>query len=373
MLTEGDEEAFAESWRQLGLSVDWTLTYATIDPRCRRVSQLSFLDLFRKGKVYQSFAPTMWDVDFRTAVAQAEVEDRPRKGAFHDLRFAVDGGGEVVISTTRPELLGACIAVVAHPDDARYSGLFGKTAITPLFHAPVPILPAEHADPEKGTGILMVCTFGDVMDVEYWKRSEMPHKQLVGADGRMMDVDYGSAPFESRDPELARRSWAELAGLTVVQARRRIAEMLAEEGSSVSGREAALVGEPTPHRTPGEVLREGRPPARVSAHPPVVHPHSRRQGRAARAGGARCSGIPVICALATSTGRGLNQDWCISRQRYSGVPFPIWYPLDDDGAPDYENPMVASEESLPLDPLAEAPPGYSEAQRDQPGGFGGDP
>lgn len=373
VLTEGDEEAFAESWRQLGLSVDWALSYATIDPRCRRVSQLSFLDLFRKGKVYQSFAPTMWDVDFRTAVAQAEVEDRDRKGAFHDLRFAVDGGGEVVISTTRPELLGACIAVVAHPDDGRYSDFFGKTAVTPLFHSPVPILPAEHADPEKGTGILMVCTFGDVMDVEYWKGSGMAHKQLVGADGRMMEVDYGSSPFESREPELALRSWADLAGLTVVQARRKIVEMLAAPDSAVGGGGPAMVGEPKPTEHAVKFYEKGdRPLEFLPTRQWFIRILDAKEELIAQ-GRKIAWHPPHMRTRYEHWVEGLNQDWCVSRQRYSGVPFPIWYPLDDQGAPDYEHPLVAAGKSLPLDPLSEPPPGYSEAQRDQPGGFSGDP
>ena len=164
-----------------------------------RVSQLSFLDLVERGEVYNVESPTMWDIDFKTAVAQAEVEDRPSQGLFFDIRFGVEGGGELLIATTRPELLGACIAVVAHPDDERYRPLFGKFAITPLYGARVPILAAEHADPEKGTGILMVCTFGDAMDVEWWKQSGLALKQLIGRDGRMLPATIGAAPFESVD------------------------------------------------------------------------------------------------------------------------------------------------------------------------------
>ena len=161
-VTAEDEKAFLEVWHRIGLSVDWRTEYATIDRRCRQLAQLSFWDLFQKGHVYTSDAPFMWDVDFQMAVAQAEVEDREKPGAYHDLEFGVEGGGPgFVISTTRPELLAACVGVTAHPDDARYRGLFGKRAITPLFRVPVPIFPSERADPEKGSGILMVCTFGD--------------------------------------------------------------------------------------------------------------------------------------------------------------------------------------------------------------------
>ncbi|MGH7291862.1 MAG: class I tRNA ligase family protein, partial [Myxococcota bacterium] len=206
LITAEDERAFEDVWRRIGLSVDWTTQYTTIDERCRRTSQLSFLDLVRQGEAYQKFAPTVWDVDDRTAVAQAEIEDREQPGAYHDLRFGIEGGGEFTISTTRPELLGACVAVVAHPNDARYQAHFGKRARTPLFHALVPILPSAHADPEKGTGILMVCTFGDQADVEFWRGSELPLRQLIGLDGRMRKVSFGEAPFESADPARAREA-----------------------------------------------------------------------------------------------------------------------------------------------------------------------
>ena len=180
LVTEKDEQAFEDLWRRLGLSIDWRDTYATIDENCRKTSQASFLDLVDKGQVYSVEAPTMWDVDFQTAVAQAEVEDRDRPGAMHDIRFAIEDGGEFTIATTRPELLAACIAVVAHPDDERYQAHFGSYAITPLFGARVPILASDHADPEKGTGILMVCTFGDAADVDWWKQSSLPLKQVIG-------------------------------------------------------------------------------------------------------------------------------------------------------------------------------------------------
>src|SRR5512147_1922725 len=199
-LTRQDEEAFKNLWRRIGLSVDWSLEYSTIDARCRHLAQLSFRDLHDKGHVYSVEAPTMWDVDFQTAVAQAEVEDRPTRGAFHDIAFGVEGGGEFVIATTRPELLAACVAVAAHPTDARYRNLIGKRAVTPIFQAPVPIFASELVDPEKGTGILMVCTFGDATDVTWWREQKLPLRQIIGRDGRLVPVAFGSDAFPSRDP-----------------------------------------------------------------------------------------------------------------------------------------------------------------------------
>ncbi|HVR30881.1 MAG TPA: valine--tRNA ligase [Thermoanaerobaculia bacterium] len=375
LLTAEDERAFEETWRELGLSIDWTMTYATIDERSRSVSQLSFLDLYRKGRVYQSSAPTMWDVDFGTAVAQAEVEDRPRKSAYVDLRFTVEGEGgvEVTISTTRPELLGACVALAAHPDDERYRALFGRTAITPLYRAPVPIIPAEQADPEKGTGILMVCTFGDANDVELWKAKGLPLRQLVGPDGRIMPADFGSEAFPSRDPERARAAHAEIAGRAVEQARRRIVELLAQEGSAASGRDAALAGQPRPVEHPVKFYEKGdRPLEFLPARQWFVRildvkEELLEQGRRIQ------WHPPHMRARYEHWVEGLNQDWCVSRQRFSGVAFPVWYPVRADGSTDYEQPILASEDELPVDPLASPPRGRREEERGQPGGFVGDP
>ncbi len=359
-----DEAAFEVMWRRLGLSYDWSFLYRTIGDHPRRIAQLSFLDLVEKGEAYARFAPTMWDVDDQTAVAQAEVEDREQAGAYHDLRFPVSGGGELVISTTRPELLGACVAVVAHPDDARYQKLFGKTAVTPLFRAPVPIQPSPHADPEKGTGILMVCTFGDQADVEYWRAQGLPLRQLIGADGRMRHVDFGESPFASEDPARAHAAWAELEGKTVKQARTKIVELLRADG--------ALVGEPKPITHPVKFYERGsRPleflPTRQWFVRLLVHRDALLEQ------GCKIAWYPsYMRARYESWVQGLNQDWCVSRQRFSGVPFPVWYRLDGNGQPDEERPIYAPRESLPIDPRLSPPPGYTETQRGKPGGFVGD-
>jgi valyl-tRNA synthetase len=360
-----DEAVFEALWRRLGLSYDWTQLYRTIADFPRRIAQLSFLELVAKGEAYAKYAPTVWDVDDQTAIAQAETEDREQAGAYHDLRFAVSGGSELTISTTRPELLGACVAVVAHPDDSRYQSLFGKTARTPLFHASVPILPAGHADPEKGTGILMVCTFGDQADVEFWRAQSLPLRQLIGPDGRMRRVVYGEAPFASDDPARARAAWTELEGKTVKQARTRIVELLRADGS--------LAGEPRPITHAVKFYERGSRPleflptrqwfVRLLAHREALL----EQGR-------KIAWHPSHMRLRYENWvQGLNQDWCVSRQRFSGVPFPVWYRLDGEGEADHERPIYARPEDLPVDPRLEPPPGYSESQRGKPGGFVGDP
>jgi valyl-tRNA synthetase len=365
IVTQEDEAAFEETWRHLALSVDWSQDYTTINEHCRRLSQLSFLDLWEKGQVYQTLAPTMWDPDYGTAVAQAETEDRELAGAYYDVRFGIEGGGSLVISTTRPELLGACIAVVAHPEDERYRELFGKHAVTPLFHARVPILPAGHADPEKGTGILMVCTFGDQMDVEFWRASGLPLRQLIDRRGRILPVPYGEAPYESVDPDRGRAAHAQIEGLTIKKAQEKVAKLLAADGS--------LVGEPRPIQHPVKFYEHGRRPLefvptrqwfiRLLDHKKALI----EQGRKIE------WHPPHMRSRYENWVEGLNQDWCISRQRFNGVTFPVWYPLGDDGEPAYDRPLLAGRDSLPIDPLTESPPGYDPAQRDKPGGFAGDP
>ncbi len=372
VITEEDEKAFEHLWRRLGLSLDWDEQYATIDDLSRRISQLSYLDLVEKDQVYNLDSPTMWDIDFQTAVAQAEVEDRPQQGLFHDIRFAVEDGGELSVATTRPELLGACIAVVAHPDDERYQPLFGKYAITPLFGARVPILAADHADPEKGTGILMVCTFGDAMDVEWWKQSRLPVKQLIGRNGRLVPVVFGQAPFDSVNPEAAQAAYDQIAGLTAKQAKKKSAELLAEEGSFPGGG-VALAGDLRPTDQMVKFYEKGdRPLEFVPTRQWFIKILEHKEALMAQ--GEKIQWHPAHMKTRYDHWvEGLNQDWCISRQRYFGVPFPVWYPVGADGESVFDEPIFAAKDTLPIDPQYDCPPGFDESSRDQAGGFTGDP
>ncbi len=361
-----DEKAFEHLWRTLGLSVDWSQNYATIDATSRRTSQHAFLRMLRTGNVYSTEAPTQWDVDFQTAVSQAEMEDRDLAGAYLRLRFAQAAtDGAVDIETTRPELLAACVALVAHPEDDRYRTLVGHEVITPLFGVRVPVLAHELADPEKGSGVAMICTFGDSTDVTWWRELSLPTRTIVGRNGRLRAVPWGDEGWASEDAAAAARAYGEIEGRTVSQARARIVEMLGEAG--------ALIGEPKPIRHPVKFYERGdRPLEIVSSRQWYVRTLVMRE-RLLERGRELHWHPPHMRHRYEAWVEGLNGDWNISRQRFFGVSFPVWYPVNDDGSIDHDHPLLASDDRLPVDPSSDVPEGYREDQRGEPGGFVGDP
>jgi valyl-tRNA synthetase len=364
-LTTEDEKAFEHLWRHLGLSVDWSRSYATIDRRAQKVSQTSFLRSLARGQAYQLEAPTLWDVDFRTAVAQAELEDREQPGAYHRIRFARPSGGFVDIETTRPELIPACVALVAHPDDERYQPLFGTDVVTPIFGVSVPVRAHALADPAKGSGIAMICTFGDLTDVIWWRELSLPVRAVIQPNGALRPLTWGSAGWESRDAARAQAAYEQLTNLSAVKARARIVELLTESGD--------LLGEPRPITHPVKFYEKGdRPLEIITSRQWFIRTTEFRELLLAR--GRELQWHPEYMRHRFENWvNGLAGDWCVSRQRFFGVPFPVWYPVGADGVVDHERPMVPDESRLPIDPSTDVPDGFDASQRDQPLGFSGDP
>ncbi|MET4639939.1 valine--tRNA ligase [Mycetocola sp. 2940] len=362
-LTAEDEKQFEALWRTLGLSVDWSQSYRTIGNDSIRASQLAFLRNIERGEAYQAMAPTLWDITFRTAVAQAELEDKEQKANYHRVAFHKPDGGTIEIETTRPELLPACVALVAHPDDERFKPYFGTTVTTPLFGVEIPVLAHHLAQPDKGAGIAMICTFGDVTDVVWWRELDLPNRTIMGRDGRIIH----EAP-DVITSEAGLVAYRELAGKTVFSAKQAVVQLLTDSGD--------LIGDPKPTTHQVKFYEKGDKPLEiVSTRQWYIRNGARDEQLRARLIdlGKELQWHPDFMRVRYENWvGGLTGDWLISRQRFFGVPIPLWYPLDGHGEPIYESPILPDAASLPVDPSSDAAPGYDESQRNVPGGFLGE-
>ena len=362
-LTVEDEKKFEELWRTLGLSVDWSQTYRTISDDSQRTAQRAFLRNLSRGEAYQADAPTLWDITFRTAVAQAELEDKEVPGAYHRVSFLTPDGGTIDIETTRPEMIPACVALVANPEDERYKPFFGTTVRTPLFGVEVPVLAHPLAQIDKGSGIAMICTFGDVTDVIWWRELSLPTRPILGFDGRVM-----SEPPAGIDTDDQRAIYAELAGKTVFSAKAHIVELLQESGE--------MIGEPKPITHPVKFFEKGDKPLEiVTTRQWYIRNGAKDEDLRARLieRGQQVNFHPDFMRVRYDNWvGGLNGDWLVSRQRFFGVPIPVWYPLDGEGNPVFDSPIVPAEDQLPVDPSSQPAPGYDNDQRGVAGGFIGE-
>ncbi|MEJ5945197.1 valine--tRNA ligase [Pseudokineococcus basanitobsidens] len=363
-LTAEDEKAFEALFRRLGLSVDWTQQYTTIGDRARAVSQQAFLESLERGEAYQAQAPGLWDVTFQTAVAQAELEARDYPGAYHRVAFSrTDSGEPLVVETTRPELVPAVVALVAHPDDERYQPLFGTTVRSPLFDVEVPVLAHPAAEPDKGAGIAMCCTFGDLTDVQWWRDLRLPTRPVVGRDGRLLRETPSWLATDA-----GRAVYADLAGKTAFSAREAVVAALRRSGD--------LDGEPVPTQRKANFFEKGDKPLEIVTSRQWYLRNGGRDADLRQAlldRGAELDFHPSFMRVRYENWvGGLTGDWLISRQRSYGVPLPVWYPLGEDGEPRHDAPITPDVADLPVDPSSDAPAGYEESRRGAPGGFVGE-
>ena len=442
-VVEEAEKEFEILFNSIALSVDWDQKYQTISPESQKISQASFLDLYKKGLVEKKFEPVFWDISDRTALAQADLIDKEVEGVMNEIEFSVchsregwnpDDLEKIIIMTTRPELLPACVAVMVHPDDERYKKFHGSYAITPLFGVKVKIIPDDLVQLDKGTGAVMCCTFGDETDIRWWKKHSLELRVIIGKDGKIVSLGqnfwdenfYGASLmgesfrqfFDKEifvlqkkdlfDIELFKKNYTNLvAGKTIKQAKDLIIEALKSTQSgkgfvapspcSLNGHEredgvtnpVLLSSEinsqhldPSPNQAamqPSSTLPQGEGDrssllvSQTSIKRPVkcaersgvpieilVVPQwfikilDKKDQLKAKA--AECNWYPEYMKVRIDQWiDGLQWDWCISRQRFFGVAFPVWYSkrADEEG-----KILVADADQLPCDPNIDLPKGY---------------
>jgi len=342
------EQQFRDLFTRLALSVDWSREYQTISDESRTISQMSFLDLYHKGLLERRLEPSLWDPADRTALAQAEVEEIEREGKLNEIPFQIEGGGEpAVIATTRPELIGGCGALMIHPEHPRAKELIGKRAISPLYNVPVPIIADEAVDPDKGTGMVMCCTFGDIQDINWWRTHRLPLRIIIDRAGKMVDqLEIGTEDWPSLDPEQARETIAALAGLKAEKAKAAILEILKEKG--------LLLAQKTTHQVVPVAERSGAPLEIIVTPQWFIKTLEFKDQILEKANEITWRPAYMKQRL-ESWVEGLKWDWLISRQRHFGVPLPVWY----SKRPGEEGKLIVpAADELPIDPTTDLPRGY---------------
>ena len=314
--------SFIRGWKDIGLSADFDLIYSTISPQVQRISQLFFIDLYKKGRVYRKESPTIWCPSCRTAIAQAELIDKVTESTFNYIKFSLVKGGSITIATTRPELLSSCVAVFVNPDDTRYKKLIGQKVVVPLFHQEVTISSDKDVDPQKGTGIVMVCTFGDTTDMEWYLKYNLELKISISKDGRMTDL---AGPYT---------------GMTIKEARRKVIEDLKEQ--------SLLVKQEKIKHTVNVHERCGTEVEIIPSTQWFIKYLDLKQDFLLMVDELKWY-PPYMKVRLENWINGLQWDWCISRQRYFGIPFPIWYCKKTGEV------KLADIDDLPVDPIHSLP------------------
>jgi valyl-tRNA synthetase len=343
-VVESEEEKFKSLFNSIALSVDWNIEYRTINDNSCKISQMSFIDLIQKGQVYRDSQPMLWDPVDQTALAQADIEDKEQTTFMNDIQFKTEDGEPIIIATTRPELLPACVCVFFHPEDKRYQKLEGKFAISPLFNVKIPIIPDDMVDPEKGTGLVMCCTFGDQTDIQWWRKHKLPTKIIFTKWGAIVDaIDFDE---DCLDVSKAQDFVSQIAGMTIKSAREKMIELLKANNLLISQTEKT--------QTVKCAERSGAPLEILTTPQWFIKSVAHKESLLKKSN--ELNWYPKSMKIKLDNWiQGIAMDWCISRQRYFGVPFPVWYSKrhGEEG-----KIIVASVDQLPVDPMRSTPEGY---------------